>query len=76
MLQGFTPQPRFYSPDYRRFDLPDDADTRRTLLWEPHATTNAEGEAHVIFFTNCHPEQTLDISIRGIGPSGTLISHH
>ncbi len=76
ILQGFTPQPRFYSPDYRRFDLPDDADTRRTLLWEPHATTNAEGEAHVIFFTNCHPEQTLDISIRGIGPSGTLISHH
>lgn len=72
-IQGFTPPIRFYSPNYRKFDLPTKADTRRTLLWAPQIMTNEKGEATLIFFTNSRESETLDISIRGITADGQFI---
>lgn len=72
-IQGFTPPIKFYSPNYRKFDLPTKADTRRTLLWTPQVMTNEKGEATLIFFTNSRENGTLDISIRGITKEGHLI---
>ena len=72
-IQGFTPPIRFYSPNYRKFDLPTKADTRRTLLWAPQIMTNEKGEATLIFYTNSRESETLDISIRGITKEGQFI---
>lgn len=72
-IQGFTPKVDFYSPNYRNFDLPSENDNRHTLLWNPQVKTDDNGNATLIFFSNSHEEQTLDISIRGITQNGLLL---
>lgn len=72
-VQGFTPEVNFYSPNYRRFDLPTDKDNRRTLLWKPNVTTDNNGNATVILFSNSHEAQRIDVSVRGITKDGVLI---
>ena len=49
-IQGFTPERKFYMPDYSYTDLPDEQDFRRTLYWNPNVTTDAEGKAAVQFY--------------------------
>ena len=75
LIQGFTSHTDFYSPDYRRFDLPNSSDYRRTLYWNPSVKTDANGETHILFFTNARPEQRLDISVRGITAEGGWIEN-
>ncbi len=75
LIQGFTSHTDFYSPDYRRFDLPNQSDHRRTLYWNPSVKTDANGEAHILFFTNARFEQRLDISVRGITANGGWIEN-
>ena len=72
-IQGFNREVKFYSPNYRHFDMPTEHDVRRTLYWNPQVTTDANGEANVIFFTNSREGLTLDISVRGITKDGQLI---
>ncbi|MDD7079806.1 MAG: hypothetical protein PUI06_03530 [Prevotella sp.] len=43
---------------------------RRTLYWNPSIKSDVEGNALIIFFTNSHKEQRLDISIRGVTLNG------
>lgn len=69
-IQGFTLHTDFYSPDYRRFDIPTDTDVRRTLYWNPSVKSNDKGEASVVFFTNSQSQQRLDISVRGVTIQG------
>ena len=71
-IQGFTPKVDFYSPNYRNFDLPTEKDNRRTLLWKPQVKTDDSGNATLIFFSNSHEKQSLDISVRGITKEGLL----
>ena len=71
-LSGFTPQPKFYSPNYRGLDLPSAADLRRTLHWSPRLVTDAAGEAHVTLFGNARPGLRLDVSVRGIDAQGRV----
>ena len=73
-IQGFTSAIKYYSPNYRKFDLPSKNDTRRTLLWSPQIKTNDKGEATIILFTNARENETLDISVRGITEEGELIN--
>lgn len=75
VVSGFTPQVKFYNRNYRSFDLPTDTDVRRTLLWSPSVSTNDEGEAHVVFFTNSRDVQRLDISVRGVTKNGEFIEN-
>lgn len=72
-IQGFSHRRRFYAPNYRSFDLPSASDLRRTLHWAPSVRTDANGRAHLIFFTNAHEKQVLDISVRGITTHGETI---
>lgn len=74
-IQGFAKKSQFYAPNYRSFDLPTDTDRRRTLHWAPSVTTDAEGRAHLIFFTNAREEQRLDISVRGITSDGRMVEY-
>lgn len=73
-IQGFSPATKFYSPNYRKFDLPSERDVRRTLMWAPRVCSDAQGSASVVFFTNSHNGQTLDVSVRGITADGKFIS--
>lgn len=75
VLQGFAHHPQFYSPDYRRFDLPSSNDVRRTLYWNPSVKSDKEGKAHVLFFTNSRAEQWLDISVRGLSKDGGVVEN-
>ncbi len=75
-ISGFTPNKKFYSPNYRQFDLPSSSDVRRTLLWLPTLTTDKDGKATVIFFTNSRPNQTLDITLRGITKDGKIVDYN
>ncbi len=72
-IDGFTPARNFYSPDYRRFDLPTQTDVRRTLLWAPNVTFDEHGQANLLFFNNAHDGVTLDITVRGITPLGQFV---
>ena len=49
-IQGFSPERKFYIPDYSDATLPDEQDFRRTLYWNPNVTTDTEGNATVQFY--------------------------
>ena len=54
-IQGFSPERRFYIPDYSDATLPNEQDFRRTLYWNPNVVTDSEGKASVKFYNspNC-----------------------
>lgn len=52
VVQGFTKNVDFYSPDYEDLVLPDEKDFRRTLYWNPSVTTSSDGKAKVVFYNN------------------------
>lgn len=74
-IQGFTAPTAFYAPDYRKLDLPNEKDTRRTLHWAPSLRTDARGEATIIFYTNARPAQWLDVTLRGVTSDGRFIDY-
>jgi hypothetical protein len=72
-IKGYTPAAMFYHPDYRRRDMPEDTDVRRTLCWMPSVKTDANGRASVILYNNGMPDQQIRIVVRGISPQGHFI---
>jgi hypothetical protein len=72
-IKGHTPAAKFYHPDYRRRDMPEDTDVRRTLCWMPSVKTDANGRASVILYNNGMPDQQIRIVVRGISPQGHFI---
>lgn len=72
-IKGYTPATKFYHPDYRRRDMPEDTDVRRTLCWMPSVKTDANGRASVILYNNGTPDQQIRIVVRGISPQGHFI---
>lgn len=71
-IQGFTSPARFYSPDYRSLDLPDPADQRRTLLWQPSVQTDQQGQAQVVLYNSSLP-QAIHLSVHAVTPDGRFI---
>ena len=74
-LHGYTEPDEFKGPDYRRTDPEDPEDYRRTLYWNPHLTTDANGKATAIFYANARWRQNLRISVRGITADGRIIEY-
>lgn len=74
LIQGYAVPGNFYHPDYRSADLPDAADLRRTLYWNPCVATDAEGRATAILYGNARDGQRIRISARGITANGCFIS--
>ena len=53
ILHGFDIPDEFYHPDYSQTPLPSDLkDYRRTLYWNPNATTDADGRVSTTFYNN------------------------
>lgn len=73
LITGFAQPTAFYHPDYRRADLPDAYDLRRTLYWMPDVQTDAQGHASAVFFTGALPSTALRISARGVTPAGRCV---
>ena len=75
VVHGYSKYEEFFSPDYRRVDTPTSEDTRRTLYWSPNVTTDEQGKAHVILFSNCRPKQHICVNAQGMAVTGQLFSH-
>ena len=73
-IWGYSVPARFYQPDYTQTDLPSKKDVRRTLYWNPSVTTDANGKASALFYTNCREEVELRISARGVTMDGRMVS--
>ena len=74
-IEGFRPKGKmFYSPNYRRFNVPDENDARRTLFWAPATKTDKKGEINLIIFNNARKGATIDISVRGITDKGISLN--
>ena len=63
-FEGYSRAASFYSPDYSNCVLPDTADYRRTLLWNPNVETDFYGNASVTFYNN---KQTKHLHVRAEG---------
>lgn len=70
---GYSGDEGFPSPDYRKRDLPDQGDMRRTLYWNPDVLADENGKATVIFYSNARPDVKLGITARSVLPDGELI---
>ena len=51
-LQGYSIPAEFYHADYSHVVLPDEADYRRTLYWNPALATDSLGRAYIDFYNN------------------------
>lgn len=74
-IHGYSQCDEFFSPDYRLKDIPTPADHRRTLYWNPSLTTDKDGKADVIFYSNSRGEQRLHIIAEGIGINGQMFEY-
>lgn len=70
-IQGFSPERKFYMPDYSYADLPEEQDFRRTLYWNPNVKSNAEGTATVQFY-NTPQCKNIRVSAETITKRGKL----
>ena len=74
-VEGFRPKvKKFFAPNYRKFDAPDENDARRTLYWTPTTKTDKQGETNLIIFNNARKGATIDISVRGITEKGISLN--
>ena len=72
---GYTPQKKFYSPNYYQMIMPKEPDNRRTLYWSPNLLIDDLGKASVVFFNNSHDGTQLRISLQGITQDGRMVSY-
>ena len=68
-LQGYSIPAEFYHADYSHVVLPDEADYRRTLYWNPALATDSLGRAYIDFYNHSRPAR-LDISAETLTPDG------
>ncbi|MBR5235606.1 MAG: hypothetical protein IKV24_05345 [Bacteroidaceae bacterium] len=69
---GYSQVRSFYKPDYSDCALPDTADYRRTLHWEPDIWTDNLGRASVTFYNNSRTKH-LHIRAEGFTRNGEFI---
>ena len=69
---GYSQVHSYYKPDYSECALPDTADYRRTLHWEPDVWTDNLGRAFVSFYNNKRAKQ-IHVRAEGFTRNGELI---
>lgn len=74
-FHGYSVPAEFYSPDYRKTDVPTVADFDRTIFWAPNVVTDASGKATVSFYSNARSDLQLRISAQGLSFKGGLIDY-
>lgn len=70
---GYNDDESFDGPDYRKRDLPDPEDFRRTLYWNPDVLADENGKASVLFYSNARPGVRLGITARAVLPDGSIL---
>ena len=70
--EGYSHSCEFYERDYSDCALPDTADYRRTLHWDPDIWTDNLGRASVTFYNNSHTKH-LHIRAEGFTRNGEFI---
>jgi hypothetical protein len=74
VLPGYTPIREFYSPDYGERQVnADQADLRRTLLWQPNIQTNSTDHKIRVSFYNNDISRSFRIVLEGISEDGRLL---
>lgn len=74
-IHGYSRCDDFYSPDYRTDIPPTPLDHRRTLYWNPSLTTDKDGKASIILYSNARQDQRLNIEVEGIAVSGQMFDN-
>ena len=69
---GYSIVKDYYNPDYSGCALPDSADCRRTLYWNPDVRTDDYGKASVTFY-NSKQTKHLHVRAEGITAHGEFI---
>ena len=72
LCEGYSRVVSYYHRDYSGEELPDTADYRRTLYWNPSVTTSMTGKAGLTFYNNAHTRH-LHIRAEGITRYGEFI---
>ena len=70
--EGYSQVCSYYAPDYSDCALPDTADYRRTLHWEPDVWTDNLGRASVSFYNNMRTKK-FHIRAEGFTSNGEFI---
>ena len=70
--EGYSRVVSFYSPDYSECALPDSADYRRTLYWNPDIWTDMQGRSSISFYNNARTKR-LHIRAEGFTRNGEFI---
>lgn len=70
---GYSSDPEFQGPDYRKRDMPNPKDLRRTLYWNPDVLADANGKATVIFYSNARDDVKLGITARAVLQDGEIL---
>lgn len=73
-FRGYTTGTEFYAPEYPDGPIKGDVDYRRTLYWNPSLTTDAEGQAEILFYNNGYSKH-FHISAEGITPQGIVMKN-
>ena len=71
-IEGYSRVVSFYHRDYSGNELPDSADYRRTLYWNPSITTTPLGKAQVTFYNNVRAKR-IHIRAEGFSRYGGLV---
>jgi hypothetical protein len=72
-FKGYSRVAEYYHRDYSETLLPDSADYRRTLYWNPNIETNHQGRATIQFYNNARTKRIM-IHAEGITSWGDLIT--
>jgi len=70
-FDGYAQTKEFYSPQYDNSSLPDIADCRRTLYWNPEVKTGKDGKAIISFYNNgsCN---VMNVSLETVTDKGLI----
>jgi len=71
VIDGIAYPEQFYHRDYSGAALPDSADYRRTLYWNPNAHPDKDGNLDIQFYNGARPAH-LKVTMCGVGEDGQI----
>ena len=72
-FEGYSRVSSYYHRDYSEMELPDTADYRRTLYWEPDIETDHQGRFSLKFYNNARTKRIV-VRAEGITSFGDLVT--
>lgn len=72
-FEGYSRVTEYYHRDYSEMELPDTADYRRTLYWEPDIETDHQGRFSLKFYNNARTKRIV-VQAEGITTFGDLVT--